>query len=760
MMIMLVFLCLVLACCFRSADAALPQRIPKFESRPDPDSPVAVPLKAYTLRADQEQALIDHYNGLELEDAPGGCSDVDVPSPAITAASSTTSCCSNSRRDAHQDAKGVSARSTSLLRARNSHRDRRLSTVACNRKHLEADEKFDSISSSRTSEQGDKEEEEQLHHDERMSQGTLCLSASGVSQEGEHDEQCGSSDEDGDSVFSDSSSESDEATDEDDGNSTTDAETSEDDENSTCSDVERRGSEADSTTLLSALCLASLQTPYKHMKTLPMMLGNWESLDGCRSDAMLVAKVLRDRKHFQKTKVLTGYAQSKEMRGRVASRPLLRKKDAVKHLKELFAEGNHYERALFVVYYSGHGHCAHGEDDKYKGACVFAADRNPLGTMYLGFKDFLSIWQDARKHFPNSGQGHKLLLIVDACYSGKLVMKLRQHVASVRREKMLSEDAFSESTEACGQDNTEAGASCCTSTQGRIVKCGKTDPRKVQTLFNTAMRRRFGKYVRCSPRVRRGILKKYAVMHSPSRYKNAPLSVEKSPTAKVDHMKVAPVRSREKKEDKMLQDDEDSCLGQPVKMCKTRMVRKGSLRSDSVSCCSTELSAGDGSSCAAPSGVSLSEVEHGYWDEPTSTPYRESSSSCSGSRSVGSLGPSSMEHCEFFDPVGIAIQSAGDSRQSVWEREATHAGSFYYNGELTSWFVARNKAAPAETAFTPVVPGVRWSSAKNCAQYPDYFASWMSPATALQTGPITDLDDYVPGGMVFMRRRRPKNSAV
>uniref|UniRef100_A0A0G4HW91 Uncharacterized protein n=1 Tax=Chromera velia CCMP2878 TaxID=1169474 RepID=A0A0G4HW91_9ALVE len=66
--------------------------------------------------------------------------------------------------------------------------------------------------------------------------------------------------------------------------------------------------------------------------------------------------------------------------------------------------------------------------------------------------------------------------------------------------------------------------------------------------------------------------------------------------------------------------------------------------------------------------------------------------------------------------LNMAVQSAGNV-QPVKERSAAHGGHIWSNGELTSWWIAKN------TADRP--GGVRWSSTKKGRQWPQYFATWL-----------------------------------
>eukprot|EP00931_Biecheleriopsis_adriatica_P069217 TRINITY_DN4308_c1_g1_i1.p1 TRINITY_DN4308_c1_g1~~TRINITY_DN4308_c1_g1_i1.p1 ORF type:complete len:497 (-),score=57.59 TRINITY_DN4308_c1_g1_i1:177-1619(-) len=96
--------------------------------------------------------------------------------------------------------------------------------------------------------------------------------------------------------------------------------------------------------------------------------------------------------------------------------------------------------------------------------------------------------------------------------------------------------------------------------------------------------------------------------------------------------------------------------------------------------------------------------------------------------------------------LNMAIQSAGDARQCVWERDVQHRGVKSYNGELTSWFVAKNSAEDPSR--------VHYSTARGRGeqQWPQYFSSWQDEEH--EQGPVLDLDDYVSGGIFFMQRWR------
>ncbi|CAD7961226.1 unnamed protein product [Amoebophrya sp. A120] len=193
-------------------------------------------------------------------------------------------------------------------------------------------------------------------------------------------------------------------------------------------------------TFRSALCVASLQTPYQNARWDRRPLGG---LNRCGHDAKLMSLLFKEKK-FQAVKKVVGYAQTKKMFvKRVKSRPALRREDALMKMMRWLKAGAKRKKALFVLYMSGHGfaasECYH--QPHLKGAVMFAPDdrrkKTYANASFLTFEDIYEIWTLAQETFfltETQKKNHKLLVIADACYSGKLVAQLKKLPAAKQQK--------------------------------------------------------------------------------------------------------------------------------------------------------------------------------------------------------------------------------------------------------------------------------------------------------------------------------------
>ncbi|CAD7930965.1 unnamed protein product [Amoebophrya sp. A25] len=145
----------------------------------------------------------------------------------------------------------------------------------------------------------------------------------------------------------------------------------------------------------SAFCVASMQQPYADMKQIPA-----QSLTHCRADAHLVSTALKN-KRFQTWKTLVGYSQTRNMKGKVVSRPPLLKKQLLAEFEEWLAAGVDQKRAVFVFFASCHGYCAHNEANDRKGALIVNSARNPLLSETVCFFELTRLW---KKHLDQVGE--------------------------------------------------------------------------------------------------------------------------------------------------------------------------------------------------------------------------------------------------------------------------------------------------------------------------------------------------------------------
>jgi len=159
----------------------------------------------------------------------------------------------------------------------------------------------------------------------------------------------------------------------------------------------------------------------------------WPSLSSLERDAERLCGLLRQK--GLATEVKIGYAQSRDMaHSPISHFPMLSRAEVLKSLKDMFAAGRHDDHPLFYFSYTGHGDDGTKKPTEIKGALVFQRKLTKselknvpdwIGSVaeHVTFEDLLSVWQNARRSLKPSA---RFVIQVDACYSGKLVQKLRR----------------------------------------------------------------------------------------------------------------------------------------------------------------------------------------------------------------------------------------------------------------------------------------------------------------------------------------------
>uniref|UniRef100_A0A0G4I399 Peptidase C14 caspase domain-containing protein n=1 Tax=Chromera velia CCMP2878 TaxID=1169474 RepID=A0A0G4I399_9ALVE len=190
---------------------------------------------------------------------------------------------------------------------------------------------------------------------------------------------------------------------------------------------------------LYATCIGSMQNPFPKTDDPETAQvdgtdgGAWDSLLNISKDVEGVCALLH--KYGFETKTAISYAQTKKMRPPESKRPkpMLTAADAIEELRQMFRKGIHQVAPVFFFYYSGHGDSGRGKPTN-RGALVFQKDVSEArfekfepetGTAQdlLRFKDFLAVWKQEKRSLDEDA---KFFVMADSCYSGKLVMLLRE----------------------------------------------------------------------------------------------------------------------------------------------------------------------------------------------------------------------------------------------------------------------------------------------------------------------------------------------
>eukprot|EP00392_Amoebophrya_sp_AT5.2_P012647 g12754.t1 len=157
------------------------------------------------------------------------------------------------------------------------------------------------------------------------------------------------------------------------------------------------------------------------------------------------------------------------MRGKVKSRPALGRTEAQREILQWLLAGFENSKQLeeerkaaastvekktaaagasagppgvFLLYFSGHGMNARRpsrkDSENFGGALVFADDKNLTSSAgAVSFTDIVAMWTATKNLYERDGfaRNFRLLVVVDACFSGKLVNQLRDYCKRAEKEE-------------------------------------------------------------------------------------------------------------------------------------------------------------------------------------------------------------------------------------------------------------------------------------------------------------------------------------